>query len=30
MNETIAPESFPSADQAFGASFNEDDSDVPF
>ncbi len=31
MNETIAPSSFPSAGEAFGASFNEDeDSDVPF
>jgi replicative DNA helicase len=30
MNETSAPESFPSADQAFGSSFNEDDSEVPF
>jgi len=30
MNESIAPESFPSADQAFGSSFNDEDGEVPF
>ena len=31
MNEpTISPEQFPSAGDAFGTSFNEEDNDVPF
>ncbi|MGB0367404.1 MAG: replicative DNA helicase [Flavobacteriaceae bacterium] len=30
MNKTIEPESFPSADQAFGSSINDDDEEAPF
>ena len=31
MNEpSISPEQFPSAGDAFGTSFNEEDNDVPF